>query len=78
MCSMVKRLSLVLLAMLPALGACGQGTARPAASASGDAQIAPPPAASAPEVLPGIEVLEKSGFECLKGKKIGEKIERHF
>ena len=69
---MVKRLSLVLLAMLPALGACGQGTARPAASAAGDAQSAvPPPAASAPEVLPGIEVLEKSGFECLKGKKIG-------
>jgi len=51
---------------------CGQGAQRLAADDSGTADVQAAPAAPAvAEVLPGIEVLEKSGFECLRGKKIG-------
>ena len=62
---------MIWMALLPALGACGQGPQRQAAEAADAAEARSAAAAPAAEVLPGIEVLEKSGFECLKGKKIG-------
>ena len=63
---------MIWMALLPALGACGQGPQRQAAEVADAAEARPAEAAApAAEVLPGIEVLEKSGFECLKGKKIG-------
>ena len=68
----MKRLFLIWMALLPALGACGQGPQRQEAEAADAAEARPAEAvAPAAEVLLGIEVLEKSGFECLQGKKIG-------
>ena len=58
----MRKLSLLFLTLLTALVACGQGRQDQSAEA-----VEP----AVREVLPGVEVLVKSGFECLKGKKIG-------
>ena len=54
----MKRLFMIWMALLPALGACGQGPQRQAAEAADAAEARPAEAAApAAEVLPGIEVL---------------------
>ena len=57
----MKRLTFGLAVLLIALGACARGVSS-----------TPPPAPEdSREVIPGVEVLERSGFECLRGKKVG-------
>ena len=66
----MKRLTIGLAVLLSALGACARGvSSTPSATAPGDSPEAV--REDSREVIPGVEVLERSGFECLRGKKVG-------
>ncbi|MBR5054917.1 MAG: DUF1343 domain-containing protein, partial [Bacteroidales bacterium] len=66
----MKRLTIGLAVLLSALGACARGVSgTPSATAPGDSPEAVKE--DSREVIPGVEVLERSGFECLRGKKVG-------